>query len=51
MRKDLNGKNWIHQAKEFYFKDEAIVFKEMIQEKTGQHAYIYKKTTKYELIN
>lgn len=50
VRKDLNGKNWVHQTKEFYFKDEAIYFKEKIQEKTGQKAYVYKKTTKYELI-
>lgn len=51
MRKDLNGINWIHQTKEFYFKDEAIFFKEKIQEKTRQKAYVYKKTTNYKLID
>lgn len=50
MRRDLNNKSWIKQTKEFYFKDEAIFFKEKIQEKTRQQAYVYKKITKYELI-
>ena len=51
VRKDLNGKKWVHQTKEFYFKDEAIYFKEKIQEKTGQKAYVYKKETNYKLID
>lgn len=50
VRKDLNGINWIHQTKEFYFKDEAIYFKEKMEEKTGQYAYVYKKIVKYEFI-
>lgn len=50
MRKDLSGKKWIHQAKEFLFKDEAIRFKEKMEENTGKYAYVYKKTTIYELI-
>ena len=51
IRKDLNGKNWIHQTKEFYFKDEAIYFKEKMEEETCKHAYVYKKVIKYELIS
>lgn len=50
VRKDLNGKKWVHQTKEFYFKDEAIYFKEKMEEKTGQQAYVYKKIVKYEFI-
>lgn len=47
--KDFSG-NWIKLEKEFYFKDEALYFADKTQKNTGQKAYVYKKSIKYERI-
>lgn len=48
--KDLNGVNWIHRQKEFYFKDEATLYAISMEEKTKQKVHVYKLITKKELV-
>lgn len=47
---DFNGKNWIVRTENFYFKDEAIDFSEIMKKETKRATAVYKKVIKYERI-